>query len=87
MPQRIRDYGVAALALAILFVVLTRVDERVPLRMLQALANAADGEWIAPGSAMGDLMFSVTANPGTGNIFALGLLVAAVVLLFLMVRT
>jgi hypothetical protein len=87
MPQRIRDYGVAALVLVALFVVLTRVDGRVPARVTQAIADVANGQWIAGGSPVGELMMSVSASPAVTNVFVAALLAAGVVLVFLMVRT
>jgi hypothetical protein len=87
MPQRIRDYGVAALVLAALFAVLARVDDRVPGRAAQAIADVANGHWIAHGSPVGDLMMSISASPAVTNGFVAALLAAGVVLVFLMVRT
>jgi hypothetical protein len=87
MPQRIRDYGVAALALVAVFAALAGFDDRVPGRMTQAMSDVANGQWTAPGSPIGNFMLSVAASPAVDNVFVAALLVAAVVLLFLMVRT
>jgi hypothetical protein len=87
MPQRIRDYGVAALALVAVFAALAGFDDRVPGRMTQAMSDVASGHWTAPGSPIGNFMLSVAASPAVDNVFVAALLVTAVVLLFLMVRT
>ena len=86
MPQRIRDYGVAALALVAVFAALAGFDDRVPGRMTQALSDVASGQWIAPGTPVGNFMLSAAASPAVDNVFVAALLVTAVVLLFLMVR-
>lgn len=87
MPQRIRDYGVAALVLVALFAALARMDDRVPGRISDAMADFTSGRWTAPGSPVGNLMASVAASPAVDNVFVAALLVTAVVLLFLMVKT
>ena len=87
MPQRIRDYGVAALVLAALFAALAGMDDRVPGRISDAMSDLTSGRWMAPGSPVGSLMASVAASPAVDNVFVAALLVTAVVLLFLMVRT
>jgi hypothetical protein len=87
MPQRIRDFGVAALAIAALFVALTRVDQRVPSHVSQTIGDVASGRWASPGSPLGNLLMTVAASPALDNVFVLALLAAGVVLVFLMVRT
>ena len=87
MPQRIRDYGVAALALVAVFAALAGLDNRVPGHISDAMSDVATGRWIAPGSPIGNLMVSAAASPAVDNVFVAALLVTAVVLLFLMVRT
>ncbi|MGH7336034.1 MAG: hypothetical protein ACREI7_00530 [Myxococcota bacterium] len=87
MPQRIRDYGVAALALAAVFAALTYIDERVPAHVTESISDVAHGRWVEPGSAVGNLLASVAANPALDNFFVVALLAAGVVLVVLMVRT
>lgn len=87
MPQRIRDYGVAALALVAVFATLAGFDDRVPRRIQQTIGDVISGEWMAPASPVGQLMASVTASPAVDNVFVAALLATALVLLFLMVRT
>lgn len=87
MPQRIRDYGVAAFALVAVFAALACLDDRVPGRISDAWSDLASGRMTAPGSPVGNLMASVAASPAVDNVFVAALLVTAVVLLFLMVRT
>ena len=41
MPRRIRDYGVAILALGALFLALTRIDDRVPGHVAQMAVDAS----------------------------------------------
>jgi hypothetical protein len=87
MPQRIRDYGVAAIGLVAVFGALSAFDKRVPERIGDAMADVASGRWMAHGSPIGNLVASVGASPAVDNVFVAALLVTAVVLLFLMVRT
>ena len=87
MPQRIRDYGVAALALVAVVAALAGFDDRVPGRISDAMSDVASGRFATPGSPVGNLMASVAASPAVDNVFVAALLVTAVVLLFLMVRT
>ena len=87
MPQRIRDYGVAAFALVTLFAALAAFDKRVPGRISDAMSDAVSGRWMASDSPIGNLMASVGASPAVDNVYVAALLVTAVVLLFLMVRT
>lgn len=84
MPKRIRDYGVMALALAVVLAALTGLDDRVPSRIGQALSEVASGEWLAPGSPVGNAILS---SPAVDNMFVAAMLIAGVVLLILMVRT
>lgn len=87
MPQRIRDYGVAALALVAVFATLAGFDERVPGRIRQTIGDVISGQWTAPDSPVGQVMASVAASPAVDNVFVVALLATALVLLFLMVRT
>jgi hypothetical protein len=87
MPQRFRDYGVAAVTLAALFVALTGLDSRVPQRVTSAIDSVATGRWAVPGTVLGNMMWDVTSSPVLGNYFVVGMLAAGVVLVFLMVRT
>ena len=87
MPQRIRDYGVAAVALGVTVAALTSLDHRVPGRIAQTIKDLANGHWLAPASPIGDLVVSVSASPAVTNASVVALLAAAVVLVFLMVRT
>jgi len=87
MPQRIRDYGVAALVLAAVFAALTRIDQRVPAHLTETVSDVANGRWSAAGTPFGNLLLDLTANPALGNYFVLALLAASVVLVVLMVRT
>ena len=87
MPRRIRDYGVAGLALVALFVALGRIDDRVPGRVAAFARELSPGRWNEPGSAVGNLLQDVAASPAADNLFLVALLGAAAVLVFLMVRT
>jgi hypothetical protein len=87
MPRRIRDYGVAALAMAALFAALTSLDRRVPQQLTTAMESVTSGRWTAPGSPLGNVMMEVASNPVMDNYFVLGMLAAGVVLVLLMVRT
>jgi hypothetical protein len=87
MPQRIRDFSLASLALVTLFAALAGFDERVPGRIRNAMSDVVSGRWTAHGSPIGDVMASVGASPAVDNVFVAALLVTAVVLLFLMVKT
>lgn len=87
MPQRIRDYGVAALVLGLLLGVLTRIDQRVPDRVMQAASDVVNGRWKAPDTPLGSFLVDAASNPALDNMFVLALLAASVVLVFLMVRT
>ena len=87
MPQRIRDFGVAAAALVAVFAALSAMDARVPGRLSQAFADAGNGELTAPGTALGDLVTTLAASPATGNVIVAAFIGAAVVLVLLMVRT
>jgi hypothetical protein len=87
MPQRIRDFAVAALALAAVFTALALIDERVPAHMRDLVSNAASGRLIEPGSDLGNAVATVAANPALDNVFVVAMVAVGVVLLFLMVRT
>lgn len=87
MPQRIRDYGVAALALGVVFAALSGLDGRVPARLNQAFDDLVSGRFVDPGSPLGAMMADVAINPALDNYFVMGLLAAGVVLVLLMVRT
>jgi hypothetical protein len=87
MPQRFRDYGLAAVMVAALFGALTCLDGRVPQRVTSAIDSVASGRWATPGTAFGSMMWDVTSSPVLGNYFVVGMLAAGVVLVFLMVRT
>lgn len=87
MPRRIRDYGVAILALGALFVALALVDDRVPGHVAQMAGDAWSGRWLEPGTGMGDLLMWIAASPALGNVFLVALMLAAGLLVLLMVRT
>jgi hypothetical protein len=87
MPQRIRDYGVAALALAAVFAAITRIDQRVPAKVTEAVSDVAHGRLGEPGTPIGNVVLSLTSSPVFGDGFVLALLAAGVVLLVLMIRT
>jgi hypothetical protein len=87
MPQRFRDYGVAAMTVAALFVALTSLDSRVPERVTRTIDGFINGRWATPGTALGNMMWSVTTTPALDNYFVLGMFAAGAVLVFLMVRT
>lgn len=87
MPQRIRDYGIAALALAAVFAALSRIDPRVPNRVAQAFSDAVHGRWEQLGTPFGSVVRAVAASPALDNAFVAALLAAGVILVFLMVRT
>jgi hypothetical protein len=87
MPQRIRDFGLAAAALIGVFAALSAIDDRVPGRLAQAFADAGNGELTAPGTALGDLMATLAASPAANNLIVAAFVGAALVLVLLMVRT
>jgi hypothetical protein len=87
MPQRIRDYCVAALALGAALAALTLIDERVPEYLQDRVADIADGRFLKPGTPVGNLVAGVVVNGALDNIFVMAMLAVAVVLLILMVRT
>jgi hypothetical protein len=87
MPQRIRDFGVAVVALVAVFAALSAMDARVPGRLSQALADAGNGELTAPGTALGDLAMALAASPAAGNVIVAAFVGAALVLTLLMIRT
>jgi hypothetical protein len=87
MPRRIRDYGVAILALATLFLALTRIDDRVPGRVAQMASDAWHGRWNQIGFGAGNLLADAAASPAFDNVFLVALMVAAALLVALMVRT
>ena len=87
MPQRIRDYGVAALALGAVFVALTRIDQRVPAHVGAAMRDVAHGRIGEPGTPIGNVVLSLTSSPVFGDGFVLALLATGVVLFVLMLRT
>jgi len=85
MPQRIRDFGLAALALAALFVVLTGIDNRVPAQLTQAVTATAGGNWREMGP-IGMFLMEVSADPTLRDGFVVAMVVSAAVLLVLMVK-
>jgi hypothetical protein len=87
MPQRIRDFGLAALALVAAFAALTLIDERVPEYIGDRLTALAEGRAFKAGTPVGNLMATVAANTAVDNVFVMAMLAVAVVLLILMVRT
>jgi hypothetical protein len=87
MPQRIRDYGVAALALGAVFAALTRIDQRVPAHVSAAMSDVAHGRIGEPGTPIGNVLLSLTSSPVLGDGFVLAMLATGVVLLLLMFRT
>lgn len=87
MPQRFRDFGVAALAIVAVFVALTRIDGRVPGELTHAFGQLVNGRWIQPSSPVGSVWASVSANPALDNLIVVAFLAAGVVLVILMVRT
>jgi hypothetical protein len=86
MPQRIRDFGVAALALGAVFTALTLIDRRVPMQVTESISSVANGRAFSTG-ALGSFVMSVSANPALDNLFVVALLAAGIVLLVFMVRT
>jgi hypothetical protein len=87
MPQRIRDYCVAALALAAAFAALTLIDERVPEYMHDRITDVSAGRVFHSGTPVGNLVQAVVVNGAIDNVFVMAMLAVAVVLLILMVRT
>lgn len=87
MPRRIRDYGVAILALGALFLALTRVDDRVPGHVAQMAVDAWHGRWNQPGGELGDLLIRAAGSSAMDNVFLVALMAAAALLVVLMVRT
>ena len=87
MPQRIRDYGVAAIALGVVLAALSALDGRVPARLTQAMEDVTSGRFLNPGSPIGNALASVSINPALDNYFVGGLVAAGLVLFVLMVRT
>jgi hypothetical protein len=87
MPQRIRDLGVAALALAALVAGIVAIDDRVPSQLRQMATDVGNGQWMAPGTAVGSALASVSASPAANNTIVGAFVLAAVVLVVLMVRS
>jgi len=87
MPQRIRDFVVAALALAAVFFALTLIDERVPEYMKGLSSDIANGRVIQPGTQFGDLVATVVATPALDNFYVVAMLAVGVALFLLMLRT
>lgn len=87
MPRRIRDYGVAILAVGALFLALTRIDDRVPGHVAQMVADAWQGRWTAPGGELGDVLIRAVGSSALDNVFLVALMAAAALLVLLMVRT
>jgi hypothetical protein len=86
MPQRIRDFGVAVLALAAVFIALALIDERVPEYVRGLSADITNGRAFQPGAPLGAIT-AVMYGAAFDNAFAVAMAVAGVVLLLLMVRT
>ena len=87
MPQRIRDFAVAALALVVVIAALAGLDDRVPAYLKQAATAVVSGNVAPPGSPLGNVVASVAASPAMSDGFVAALLVAAVVLMFLLVKS
>ena len=87
MPQRIRDFGVAALALGAVFVALALIDERVPAYLQGVSADVANGRAVQPGSPLGNVVGTLLASPAADNYFAIAMVGVGAVLLLLMLRT
>ena len=86
MPQRIRDFGVAAVALGAVFAAITLIDRRVPMQVTESISGVVNGRAFETG-ALGNLVASVSANPALDNLFVVALLAAGIVLMVFMVRT
>ena len=87
MPQRIRDFAVAVLALAAVFTGLALIDERVPEYVRGLSADIANGRAVAPGSPLGNVFASMAANPALDNYFVVAMVAVGVALFLLMLRT
>jgi hypothetical protein len=87
MPQRIRDFGLAALALGAVFTALALIDERVPEYVKGVGTDVANGRATAPGSLFGNALESLSTNPALDNYFVFAMVAVGAVLLLLMVRT
>jgi hypothetical protein len=87
MPRKIRDLALAALGAALLLGALALVDGRVPGRLAGMVRDVAAGRWAEPGSVAGELLIAYAASPLGDNTIVVAFIVAALVLVFLMVRT
>lgn len=87
MPQRIRDFGVAALAAAAVFIALAMIDDRVPEYLRALASDVASGRAFQAGSQIGNALATLTANPALDNIFVMAMLATGVLLVLLLVRT
>ena len=87
MPQRIRDFGVAALALGAVFTALALIDERVPAYLRDLSADVANGRAVQAGTPVGNVMVTLLTSPAADNYFAIAMVAAGAVLLLLMLRT
>jgi len=87
MPRRIRDYGVAAVALTALVVALTRIDDRVPGHLSGMANDVWHGRLTAPAPEVTDFLVRMSGGSTLDNVFLVALVGAAGLLLVLMVRT
>ena len=87
MPQRIRDFGVAALALSAVFLALVLIDERVTTYLRGVGADVANGRAFQAGSPLGNALEMLSANAALDNYFVVAMVAVGAVLLLLMVKT
>ena len=87
MPQRIRDFGVAALAITAVIAALAFIDERVPEYLRDLSTDVVDGRALQAGSPLGNVFTTLTANPALENIFVIAMVAVGAVLFLLMLRT
>lgn len=87
MPRKIRDLALAALGAALLLGALALIDGRVPGRVAGMARDLVTGHWAEPGSVAGELLIAYAASPLGDNAIVFAFIAAAIVLVFLMVRT
>jgi hypothetical protein len=86
MPRRFRDFAVAAFGVALLLAALALVDARVPGHVAGVAHDVSAGQWQPP-EAVSNVLIHVASSPAADNVFVFAMVAAAVVLVFLMLRT
>lgn len=87
MPQRVRDFGVAVVALGAVFTALALIDERVPAYLGALGADIANGRAVQPGTPLGNVLATLIASPAADNYFVVAMVAVSAVLLLLMLKT